>query len=125
MRHLILLTNTSSFAFAQEGHETGAAGQETGTTVHEAGTPVHDVSTTVHEAGTVHSGGHEAVEIPWSPLFVQAFNFTVLFGLLFYLLHKTVKAHFAHRAAEYQQLVQRAESARKEAEASKLEVQRR
>jgi F-type H+-transporting ATPase subunit b len=59
---------------------------------------------------------HEAVTIPWGSLFVQAFNFIFLFGLLFFLLRKAVKAHFADRAQTYRELVDRAENARKEAE---------
>lgn len=68
---------------------------------------------------------HGADTIPWSSLFVQAFNFTFLFILLVVLLRKTVKAHFANRAAEFNQLVARAEDARCQAEASKLEIEQR
>lgn len=73
-----------------------------------------------HEAGA-----HGPVSPPWSSIFVQAFNFLFLFAVLVYLLRKTVKAHFAHRAAEYKEMVERAENARREAEAAKREVEER
>src|SRR5437016_5838974 len=69
-------------------------------------------------------GVHE-VAIPWNSIFVQAFNFSLLIGLLVYLLRKTVKQHFAERAENYRQLVDRAESARKDAERTRSQVQAR
>src|ERR1035437_6180972 len=69
--------------------------------------------------------GHEAGVIPWLSIFVQSFNFILLFGLLFFLLRKAVKHHFAERAETYRELVDRAEYARKEAEQSRSEMQTR
>lgn len=66
------------------------------------------------EAVAEHAG-HE-VTIPWDNIFVQAFNFVFLFGVLAFFLRKPLKAHFAQRAQTYQELVDRAEAARKEAE---------
>lgn len=74
------------------------------------------------------SGAHDAhgpVSIPWHSLFVQAFNFGFLLLLLGYFLRKTVKAHFANRAAEYTQLVQKAEAAKAEAERTRATIQER
>lgn len=61
---------------------------------------------------------HESVEIPWSTLTVQLFNFAFLFLLLGYFLRKSVKAHFTQRSTTYRELVDRAENARREAEQS-------
>lgn len=70
--------------------------------------------------------GHEHVtHVPWGQVGVQAFNLLALVALLVYLLRQTIKAHFAHRAKEYGELVQRAESARKEAERGKQEIEAR
>lgn len=83
--------------FAEDAaHSTGEAGHETST----------------HEAGA----HHDPHAIPWHSLGVQAFNFGVLFAILFVVLRKTVKAHFQHRAEEYKQMVARAEEAKAEAE---------
>ncbi|MGE4133225.1 MAG: hypothetical protein AB7F86_16400 [Bdellovibrionales bacterium] len=67
--------------------------------------------------------GHDA--IPWSSLWVQFFNFTLLLVVLGVLLRKTVRAHFDNRAKEYKQLVARAENARNEAEKGRREIQDR
>jgi F-type H+-transporting ATPase subunit b len=72
--------------------------------------------------GVAHADPHA---IPWGSLFVQAFNFIFLFALLVFLLRKTVSAHFANRAKEYMQLVERAESARQEAEKGRTEIANR
>lgn len=66
-----------------------------------------------------------APEIPWSPLFVQCLNFSFLLAVLYFLMRKAVTKHFEHRAREYRELVEKAETARREAESSKLEVERR
>lgn len=63
--------------------------------------------------------------IPWHNLFAQAFNFTLLFGLLAYLLKEPIKKHFADRAAGYRELVDRAENARREAERTNHEIKER
>lgn len=74
------------------------------------------------------SGGHGAEgahHIPWGSIGIQAFNFFLLIGLLGFVLRKTVKAHFAHRARDYQELVQRADAAKREAERGHLEIKAR
>jgi F-type H+-transporting ATPase subunit b len=76
-----------------------------------------------HQAAAV--GGHDAHAIPWSSIFVQAFNFGLLLVVLFFLLRKSVAAHFENRAKEYAQLVERAEMARKQAEKSHSEIKER
>lgn len=68
---------------------------------------------------------HDPHAIPWSSLTVQAFNFAVIFAILFFALRKAVKTHFEHRAKDYKVLVERAESARKEAEAGKRLIHER
>lgn len=77
------------------------------------------------EGEGLHSAHHEAHGIPWDNLFVQGLNFFLLIGLLVYLMRKSVRAHFENRAREYQELVERAESARSQAEAGKLEIEKR
>ena len=62
------------------------------------------------------AGGDHAVHIPWSSLFVQAFNVGILLVILFVVLRKSAVAHFANRAKEYNELVQRSEAAKAEAE---------
>lgn len=75
------------------------------------------MATTWAQEGAEHAAEHgEALAIPWGNIFVQAFNLFLLVALLTYLLRKTVKQHFAQRAMEYKELVDRAENARKEAE---------
>lgn len=76
----------------------------------------------VYAASAGHGDGHG---VPWTTIAVQAFNFLLLMGILVFALRKTVKAHFATRAQEYTDLVQRAEVARKQAETAKKEVEAR
>ncbi len=73
-------------------------------------------------AGGAHGDAHA---IPWTTIIAQSFNFLFLIGVLVYLLRKTVKAHFANRAKEYHELVNRAETARKQAEDGKRVIQDR
>src|SRR5665213_2087612 len=61
---------------------------------------------------------HHEVVVPWNSIFVQVYNFLFLGVVLFFLLRKTVKHHFAERAQTYKELVDRAENARLEAEKS-------
>ncbi|NJL23950.1 MAG: ATP synthase F0 subunit B [Calothrix sp. SM1_5_4] len=75
-----------------------------------------------HHVAEAAAQGHDAHAIPWSTLFVQAFNFTFLIVVLFLLLRKAVKVHFEHRARSYQELVERAEAARSQAERGKREI---
>jgi F0F1-type ATP synthase membrane subunit b/b' len=58
----------------------------------------------------------EAVTIPWHSLLVQTYNCGLLFLMLYLLIRKPMRAHFAQRAESYRELVDRAESARREAE---------
>ncbi len=71
------------------------------------------------------AGAHDAHAIPWGAIFIQSFNFFLLIGLLAFLLRKTVKTHFAHRAKDYQELVSRAENAKREAERGHAEIKAR
>ena len=75
------------------------------------------------QEGAEHAAEHgEALSIPWGNIFVQAFNLFLLVALLTYLLRKTVKQHFAQRALEYKELVDRAENARQEAEKTNHDI---
>lgn len=87
-------------------------------------TNTHAWAEEIHEGAEAlrHAGAHE---IPWGSIFVQAFNLGFLVVVLFIILRKTVKAHFEHRAREYQQMVSRAEAARTEAEKGRLEAKER
>lgn len=74
------------------------------------------------------AGGHEAQDphaIPVKTIFVQGFNFILLVGLLVYLLRPKIKQLFADRAKTYNDLVERAELAKREAEKSKASIQQR
>ena len=74
------------------------------------------------EAHHAAEGGHDPHAIPWHSLFVQSFNFVVIFALLYFVLRKAVKAHFEHRARDYKVMVDRADAARREAEANKRTI---
>jgi F-type H+-transporting ATPase subunit b len=69
--------------------------------------------------------GHGAHSIPWGSIFVQAFNFGLLLLLLAAFTRRSIAAHFENRAKEYAQLVERAESARRQAEKSHSEIKER
>ena len=74
-----------------------------------------------HVAEAVHEGthgAHESVDIPWGTISVQAFNLIFLLVILGWLMRKSVKAHFAERAQSFQEMVDRAENAKLEAEKS-------
>ncbi len=73
-------------------------------------------------AGGAHGDPHA---IPWGNIFAQAFNLLMLVGFLTFVMRKSVKALFAGRAQEYQQLVSRAEAARLEAERGKQSIKER
>ncbi|HMN66957.1 MAG TPA: hypothetical protein PKC28_00305 [Bdellovibrionales bacterium] len=77
-----------------------------------------------HAAAAAHGDAH-AVDIPWLGIFVQSFNLGLLILLLGFLLRKTVKAYFEHRARDYNQLVARAETAKREAERGHREISER
>lgn len=78
-----------------------------------------------HGAGHAAEAAHEAHGIPWDSLFVQTFNVVFLAVILFIVLRKTVKAHFETRAREYKQMVERAETARAQAEKGRHEIKER
>jgi F-type H+-transporting ATPase subunit b len=77
------------------------------------------------EAHHASVAGHVAHAIPWGSIFVQAFNFGLLLLLLAVLMRRSVAVHFENRAREYAQLVERAESARRQAEKSHSEIKER
>ena len=68
-----------------------------------------------------HQAGHEGV--PWMTVFYQALNVTIMFGGLFYFLKDGVKAHFKGKKEEYLSAFEKADSARKNAEAEKLQIE--
>lgn len=68
---------------------------------------------------------HDPHAIPWWSLFVQTFNFICIFVFLYFVLRKSVKAYFQHRARDYKMMVDRAESARREAEDNKRTINER
>lgn len=85
----------------------------------------HAAQATGTEHATAAHGDAHHNEIPWGSIGVQAFNCGLLFALLFVLLRKGVKAHFAERAVSYQNLVDRAENARREAQRNHDEMKQR
>ena len=68
-----------------------------------------------------HGGGHEE-GIPSSVIY-QAINFVLFIGLLIFLLRRPVKEYFRGRQEAYRMALQKAESARREAEAKRQEIQ--
>lgn len=91
---------------------------------HEATTESHAQET--HET-TAHADdhGHGHGAIPFGNIGVQAFNLVFLLVLLGFLMRKAIRAHFAQRASSYRELVERAESARLEAERNHKEIKDR
>ncbi len=69
--------------------------------------------------------GGDPHAVPWTTIGVQAFNFLLLFSLLFYVLKGIVVSHFKERKRSYIDLVGRAEAAKKEAEANHKEISAR
>lgn len=68
-------------------------------------------------------GAHHADEgIPYKLIITQSVNFLVFVGIMVFLLRKELAKHFAQRKSAYLELVQRAEVARSEAEATRREV---
>ena len=68
-----------------------------------------------------HEHGHEG--IPWMTIFYQALNVSMMFGGLFYFLKDGVKAHFQGKKQEFLSAFEKADSARKSAEAEKLQIE--
>ncbi len=58
-------------------------------------------------------------------LWFQVINFAIFVGLLFYFLRKPIRNAFSTREQSYNQAVMRGETARKEAERKKQEIQER
>lgn len=85
--------------------------------------PFFALAEDAHNAG--HGAGDHAVHIPTESLFVQAFNVLLLLGILIYLLRKPAVEHFKNRAKEYNDLVQRAEAAKQQAERGHREIKER
>ena len=83
------------------------------------------MASTAINAYAASAGGDHAVHVPGWALFVQAFNVVVLLTILFILLRKGAVAHFANRAKEYNDLVQRAEAAKQKAELGHREIKER
>lgn len=70
-------------------------------------------------------GDHHVEGVPWKTVGVQAFNFILLFSLLFYLIKGAVISHFQERRKAYTDLVGKAEAAKREAEANHKEISQR
>lgn len=72
-----------------------------------------------------HAAGHDphgATVIPLANIGVQAFNLLLLVALLGFLLRKSLKQHFAQRATEFKELVDRADKARRDAEQNHQQI---
>lgn len=74
-------------------------------------------------AGAEEVAGH-SVEIPMAVTY-QVINFVIYIGLLVYFLRKPIKNFFSTREQVYKQALVKAESARKDAERRKHEVEQR
>lgn len=68
-------------------------------------------------------GAHHGEEgIPYKLIFTQGVNLLVFVGLMVYFLRKELAKHFAERKRAFHELVDRAEKAKREAEATRREV---
>ncbi len=63
--------------------------------------------------------------VPWDTIGIETLNVIVLFALLIYFLRRAVIDHFQGRLKAYVELVERAESAKAEAEKSHREISKR
>jgi F-type H+-transporting ATPase subunit b len=68
------------------------------------------------------AGGDHGHAIPWTTIGWQAFNVILLFGVLTYFMKKAVVAHFKGRQSTYLEMVNKAESARQEAERNRTDL---
>lgn len=68
------------------------------------------------------SAGAEHHGIPWKTIGIQLLNFSILAGLLIFLLKNGVVAHFKERKESYLDLVGKAEKAKKEAQAHHQQI---
>jgi len=75
-------------------------------------------------AGGGHGDGHDAGGVPTAVVF-QAINFLIYVGLLYFLLRKPILSFFTGREQAFKQALVKAESAKREAEAKKREIQNR
>lgn len=78
---------------------------------------------TANIAMAAEHAAHHDEGIPLKAIASQAFNFVLLIVLLYVLLKDKISAHFRGRADQYNELVQRAEKDRREAEAARKEIQ--
>ncbi len=68
-------------------------------------------------------GAHHGAEgIPYKTIITQAINLLIFIGLMVYFLRKELAKHFAERKSAFHELVNRAEKARSEAEATRKEI---
>jgi F-type H+-transporting ATPase subunit b len=76
------------------------------------------------EHGGEHGGGHGAGHEAGLPtvVYLQAFNFVLYAGVLFYFLRKPVKSYFSGRGVAFNEALVKAKAAKEEAEAKKREV---
>lgn len=75
-------------------------------------------------AGSGHGEAHAAGGVPMAVVF-QAINFLIYVGVLYFLLRKPVLSFFTGREQAFKQALVKAESAKREAEAKKREIQDR
>lgn len=80
-------------------------------------------SSLAQASGGAHGSSHEG--LPYSLLIPQAVNFSVVVVLLYILTRKVVSQHFASRADQYDQLLNKAETARREAETQHRKIKER
>ena len=71
-------------------------------------------------------GAHHGPEgIPYKTIITQSVNLLIFIGLMVYFLRKELAKHFAERKRSFHELVNRAEKARSEAEATRKEISER
>ena len=70
------------------------------------------------------SGGEHGA-IPTKAILIQAFNFSILLGLLVYLLKTPAKTFFSSRGEEFREHLRKAEEAQKHAETQKRTIKER
>ena len=67
-------------------------------------------------------GGHHAEGVPTSFIGIQALNLGILLAILFYVLRKPVVEHFEARKSTFLTALNKAETARREAESQKAKI---
>lgn len=63
--------------------------------------------------------------VPWSTVFWQCFNLTILFSVIIYLVAKPTREFFSHRRASFLEAQQKSQSAKKAAEDQLTEIRNR